>query len=339
MAPNVSVTDGNSTRTSPQDWSASYSYFLSRATAQAAATLGLYQQALLKVSEGKLEPTAFQNEFPRFAQQHGAEYANKLSNLGARFLSRLVEISAAHSRLSFESPAAGAVESEITPPRFEPDYPARWFEQFAEYAGKLYNRAVRTYRSQLDAVASGEMTPAQVQQRAVDDLSHKLPPLLQEMTALYFDLLNGLNEIRADYERDYFRGVLALADQPEREPPVLLNVTAPRGETGFVSLSIANTTDKRRAIRFAHTDARRIDGAEPAFKPEIGITPENLELDPGEEQRIQLSIVLNENDYDEGAPYTCTLYISGGDALRVEVDLRIVATALAHSANNSHNAG
>lgn len=339
MAPNASVTDGSSTRTSPQDWSTTYSHFLSSATAQAAATLGLCQQALLKVSEGKLEPTAFQSEFPRFVQEHGAGYANKLSNLASRFLSRLVEISAAYSRQSLEFPAAGAVEAEITPPRFEPENPARWFEQFAEYAGKLNNRAVKTYRSQLDAVASGEMTPAQVQQRAVDDLSHKLPLLLQEMTGLYFDLLNGLNEIRAGYERDYFLGVLALADRPEREPPVLLNVTAPRGETAFASLSIANTTDQKQAIRFVHTDARRIDGAEPAFKPEIGITPENLELDPGEEQRIQLSIVLNENDYDEGAPYTCTLYISGGDALRVEVDLRIVATALAHSANNSHNAG
>jgi len=338
VAPNASVTDGSSTRTSPQDWSNSYSHFLSRATAQAAATLGLYQQALVKVSEGKLEPTAFQTEFPRFAQEHGAEYANKLSNLGARFLSRLVEISAAHSRHSVASPVADAVGPEITPPRFEPDNPAAWFEQFAEYAGKLNNRAVKAYRSQLDAVASGEMTPAQVQQRTVDDLSHKLPLLLQETTGLYFDLLDGLNEIRADYEREYFRGVLARADRPGSQPPVLLNVTAPRGETAFASLSIANTTDQKQEIRFVHTDARRIDGAGPAFKPQIGITPENLELDPGEEQKIQLSILLNENDYDEGAPYTCTLYVNGGDTLRVEVDLRIVAMAHAPSANNTRPA-
>jgi len=73
---------------------------LSRAAAQAAATLNLYQQALLLVSQGKLEPTAFQNELPAFLQSHGAEYSNGLSNVGAKFLSRLVEINAAHSRQS-----------------------------------------------------------------------------------------------------------------------------------------------------------------------------------------------------------------------------------------------
>lgn len=336
MATNATVTEETPTGSSSPDWSTSYSQFLSRATAQAAATLGLYQQALTRVSEGKLEPTAFQNEFPRFVQSHGAKYSNRLSEMGSRFLRRLVELSAAYSRQGAGSEFS---EPDLLPPRFESENAARWFEQFAEYAGKLNNRAMRAYRSQLDEVASGERTPAEVQHKAVEDLSHKFPQMLQEMTGLYFDLLNGMNEIRAEYEKEYFLSLLALANQPDREPAVILHLTGPRGETAIASLSVANTTGEKSAIRFSFTDARRVDGVGPAFSPEIAINPAVPELSPGEEQTIRLSVRLDAERFDVGATYASTLYINGGDALRVEVHLRILAKEPTHPVTGMHVEG
>jgi hypothetical protein len=295
---------------------------LSRAAAQAAATLNLYQQALLLVSQGKLEPTAFQNELPAFVQSHGAEYSNGLSNVGAKFLSRLVEINAAHSR------QASAGEEESTPPeppQFDAAHPERWFERFAEYAGKLNNRALKAYRSQLEEVAAGEKSPAEVQQRTLNDFTKAMPGLMQQITQVYFDLLNDLNDVRSTYEQQYFSRVLALARKAERGSAVSLRLSGPLGETAFVSLSVANTTGEKVSVHFKHTDARRMDGVGPAFTPELAVTPGLLELAPESEETILLSVRLVPEQFDEGHPYACILYIDGGMALRVEVHLQIVA--------------
>jgi hypothetical protein len=306
---------------------------LSRASGQAAATLELYQQALIRVAEGKLEPTVFQTHFPKFIQANGTQYTNRLSELGSRFLGRLVDLSSSYSRQGVESVAPSFGEPELVPPRFETDSPLLWFEQLAEYAGKLNNRALKAYREQLDQVAAGEKTPAQVQQGTVDYLSNRFPQLLQQMTGLYFDLLNGLNEVRASYERDYFQSVLSLANKPERIPPVVVDLTAPRGEVASASLLVANTAAEKCNVVFRFTDARRVDGSGPAFAPDLEIAPPVVELAPGREQKFRLSLRLDPAHFQEGVVYSSTLFISGGDAFRVEVNLRIVATSATHVVN------
>ena len=333
MVTHATVSEDRSQGTSSADWSSTYSNFLSRASAQAAATLELYQQALIRVAEGKLEPTVFQTHFPKFIQSNGNLYTNRLCEVGSRFLSRLVDLSSSYSPHGVESVAHGFSEPELVPPRFESDNPMRWFEQLAEYAGKLNNRALKTYREQLDQVAAGEKTPAQVQQNTVDYLSNRFPQLLQQMTALYFDLLNGLNDVRASYEKDYFQSVLALADKPGRIPPVVVDLAAPRGEVASASLSVANTASENCTVVFRFTDARRVDGSGPAFAPDLEITPPLFELAPGQEQKFRLSLRLDPARFQEGAVYSNTLFISGGEALRVEVNLRIVATAPTHVVN------
>ena len=333
VATQATVGEDHSQGTSSADWSSTYSNFLSRASGQAAATLELYQQALIRVSEGKLEPTVFQMHFPKFIQANGIQYTNRLSELGSRFLSRLVDLSSSFSRQGVDSVAPNFGEPELVPPRFEADSPLIWFEQLAEYAGRLNNRALKAYREQLDQVAAGEKTPAQVQQNTVDNLSKRFPQLLQQVTELYFDLLNGLNDVRATYERDYFQSVLALANKPERIPPVVVNLTAPRGEVAFASLSVANTSAEKCNVLFRFTNARRVDGAGPAFTPELEITPPVVELAPGQEQKFRLSLRLDPTHFQEGVIYNSTLFISGGDALRVELNLRIVATAATYVVN------
>ena len=331
MATSATISNDTSSRSSSADWSASYSHFLSSTAAQAAATLNLYQQALLLVSQGKLEPTAFQTELSGFIQRHAGEYTNRFSEVGARFLGRLVELSAAYSRRS-------AIQQEETsapdPPHFDPANPARWFEQYAEYAGKLNSRALKAYRTQLEEVAAGEKSPAQVQQQTINEAGQVMPEILQQMTRLYFDLLNDLNETRSQYEQEYFSRVLALASKPEREAPVALQMSAPLGETAFVSLSVANTTNGKVSVHFRHTDARRTDGVGPAFVPDLAVTPDVLELDAGAEQKILVSVRLQPPHFEQDHPYACVFYIDGGEALRVEVHLQILATSPTHPVNH-----
>jgi hypothetical protein len=305
------------------DWAASYSQHLARSTALSARTLKLYQEALECVSQGKLAPTVFQDHFTGFAQAHGAEYTRKLTELGARFLGGLVQIGTAYSSQSDST--ASAPEAEIPPPRFDAANPMGWFQQVAEYAGQLNARALKAYREQLDRVAAGQTTPSEVQQASSDYLKSQLPRYLQRAGELYFDLLNGLSEIRAKYEEEYFRGVLASANGQDAAPPVVLRLTAPLGEVASASLSITNTTGERTVVRHTVTDVRRADGQGPALIPKLTVTPEELVLGPGQEGSLLISLRCDAAEYDADAPYIGTLRVVGNGDLRVEVQLRITA--------------
>jgi hypothetical protein len=298
--------------TGPADWPLAYSQYLARSAAQTGQTLKLYNEVLEHVSRGRLSATVFHDYFPRFAHTRGAGYATKIGELGARFLNELLQ--------------GTATEAELTPPRFDSSDPMKWSEQLAEYAGKLNARALAAYRAQLDQVAANEIRPEVVQQTTADYLSRNLPGYLQRAARLYFELLNGLNDIRAACEEDYFRGLLASASPQEKDPPILLNLKAPIGETVSASISIANTTESRAMVRCTATDVRRTDGVGPAFQPEIELAPEGLELGPGEEGSLRLSLQLDETKYDAEALYAGTVYITGPGESPVEVQLRITAT-------------
>jgi hypothetical protein len=275
---------------------------------------------------GQTDAHRFQDHFPRFAQAHAAEYSARLAEAGARFLGELVRLGASLGQQRAGSDGQ-APEPEAVPPRFDATNPVRWFEQLAEYAGQLSARALRMYRVQLDRVAAGETTPSEVQHNTSDYLARQMPQYLERLTHPYFDLLNGLNDVRARYEETYFRGVLGETRPEESEAPAALTLAGPSGETVSKSLAVTNTRTETTQIGWTLTDVRRTDGIGKAFVPAVTVFPETLELKPDEEGTLTLSLLLDPVQYDPGALYTGALYVTGGAGLQVEVELRILASA------------
>ena len=306
----------------PAESSKAYLEYLTRFTAQSARVLNLYQQVLESVSHGHLAPTVFQDHYLQFTQTHWPEYATKLAQLNASFLSELVRIGTIYLPEQTEF----AEEPDLRPPAFNAADAATWFQQLAEYAGQLNARALKTYRAQLDRVAAGEITPSEVQDTTSKYLSGRLPDYLQHVGQLYLDLVSGLNDLRTEYEEKYFLGMLATANREDESQLLVLNLSAPLGETTTASLEVENSTENQTTIRCSMTDVRRADGVGPAFVPKITITPETLDLAPGEEGKLRLSLQLDEADYDTGALYSGILFITGQAELPVEVLLRIIAT-------------
>jgi len=222
----------------------------------------------------------------------------------------------------------------MTPPRFDPSNPARWFEQVAEYAGQLNARAVRAYRSQLDRVAAGEATPSEVQQQTAEQMAHQLPTYMQRMTNMYFNLLNELNEVRAAYEEEYFHGVLGTARSDHSDPTVTLTLSGAAGTTALVSMAVTNTTARRARIGHQVSDIRRIDGVGPSFIPTITFAPEDLEIDPDEETTLTMSVMLDPQKYDRDRLYSGALLLTGGSDVPLRVELRILATSVASQHSN-----
>lgn len=308
------------TEDGPSDWSTSYSQFLARSAGHASRTLQLYQEVLSCVAQGRLPVTVFEEYYGSFVRANGPAYAERLTALGGEFLGSLTQLN--NSRMTTRD----EIDDEIPAPVFEPRNPARWFEQYADYAGRVNARAVRIYRRQLDRVAIGEITPAEVQQKAVDQMSHQLPEQMQRVGQLYFAVIDRLNEIRARYEEEYFLGILALARRHEQDAPITLSLSGPPGGLAFTSFSVTNSTSAKTPIHYVVTEIRRSDGVGAAFAPTIAITPEVLELDPGQEQTISVSLQLVSERYEADTPYTGFLYVTGDGDLRVEMRLRIVAT-------------
>ena len=280
--------------------------------------------ALERVSQGKLPPTIFQDHLPAFAGAHGQEFANRFAEIGSRFLSELVRLG---TRFSPHSSENGA-DHENVPPQFDPLNPGRWYEQVAEYAGRLNARAVKAYRTQLDQVAAGETTPSEVQQRTASQMAEQLPVYMQTMTRLYFDLLNSLNEVRSAYEETYFRGVLAKADASDEGSAIAVTLAGPSGSTAAAGLSVTNTTGHRAQIGHQVVDVRRVDGAGPSLVPAIVFAPEKLELDPDEEGALTISLQLDPERYDTDVLYKGPLYLTGGSNVPLEVELRILASGV-----------
>jgi hypothetical protein len=310
----------------PSDWSKSYSQFLARTAGHASRTLQLYQEVLACVAQGRLPATVFEEYYPSFIKANGSAYIERLTALGGEFLSSLTQLN------NSGSATRGEIDGEVTAPVFELGNPARWFEQYAEYAGQLNARAVKAYRRQLDRVAMGEITPEQVQQRVVDQMSHQLPEQMQRVGQLYFATIDRLNEIRARYEEEYFLGILALVQRQEQDFLITLALSGPLGGLAFASFGVTNSTSAKTPIHYVVTEIRRLDGVGAAFAPAIAITPEVLELAPGEEQTISVSLQIVPERYELDTPYTGFLYVTGDGDLRVEMRLRIVATQVAETA-------
>jgi len=201
--------------------------------------------------------------------------------------------------------------------------------------GRLNARDVKAYRTQLDRVATGEATPSEVQQDAAEQMSRHLPGFIQLMTHAYFELLNGLNDVRSAYEEKYLQDLLGMAKEQASEAAVALTLTGPSGTTATATLSVTNTTGQPARIVQEIFDVRRIDGAGPSLVPVVVFAPETLELGPNEEGTLSLSLQLDPARYDAGALYAGKLHLLGSSEVPLEVELRILATNGAPPSANS----
>jgi hypothetical protein len=211
----------------------------------------------------------------------------------------------------------------------------QWFQRLTEYAGQLNARAMKVYQTHLSRVASGETTPEQLQRTMSEYLERRLPEHLRQAGQLYFQLLSDLNEVRATYEEDYLRGVLASIRRPGDTDAFALRLVAPLGSAAAASLSLTNTREERAQIRTRVTEVRRADGIGPAFAAKAAIVPEQVELAPGEEVNLRVSVLLDTADYDSGILYVGELQVTGHGEPRLDVPLRIMATAAESSPDPS----
>ena len=303
------------------EWLTAYTDYLRRAAEQSATTLELYQQVTDSIVKGELAPTATQDMLGAFVQTRGTAYSDELAQLNVRFFSEMVRLGTSYGHelghaLVEDAPVPPA------PPPFDASDPAGWFQQVGDYSRELTATVAATYQALVERAAAGELTPSQIQEAAAAYLGRRLPEYLSELGRLYFELLNGLTELRVKSEQEFLSGVIGRADGQ----PFELALTGPLGGSATASLSITNARDERARIRCDVGDVRRADGVGPAFAPDVTIEPEGLELAPEEEGQLVVTLRLGQESYEPGILYVGTLRIAGHGEPRLEIPLRITAS-------------
>lgn len=307
------------------EWLKAYTDYLRRTAEQSANTFDLYQQVTDSVARGDLAPTATQDMLSAFVQARGTEYSDELAQLNMRFFSEMVRIGTAYAH---ELGHALVPEAPVPPmaPPFDVSDPAGWFQRVTDYSQQLSASIAAAYQAVVDRAAAGDLPASQIQEATSAYLQRRLPEYLSELGKLYFDLLNGLTELRVKSEQEFLSGVLERANGAGAAEAFELTLVGPLGGTATASLSITNGRDQRARIRCDLTDVRRADGVGPAFAPDVTIEPEGLELAPDEEGHLVVTLRLDEQNYEPDVLYVGTLQIAGHGEPRLEVPLRITAT-------------
>src|SRR4051794_39171186 len=291
-----------------------------------------YDEVMARVSRGELTPTILQDLMPSFVEARGASYAAELAELSMKFFSGLVELGTTYSSGLVEAVTPGVAVDGATPqmPPLDPADWSGWFQQLTDYAGQHGATAVGAYQALLDQVAAGEVPPTQLQQASTRYIEEQLPEQLRLLVRLCFELLNGLNDIRTRYSEEYLDGVLATTAGPEADPaPFALDLVAPLGEMASASITVSNTRDEPSVIACSVSDVRRSDGVGPAFRPDLALAPQKVELAAGEEVALTISILLRPPEFEPGPMYVGAARVSGRDDVVMEVPLRIRATPAA----------
>lgn len=326
------TSDGRSGST---EWPTLYSQYLMRVANQSAKTLDLYQEVIDCIARGELPATVLQDIQPSFLQARGAAFSSQFAEITMLFFAGVLQISATYMDALSDLVAPGVTEASPQPPPLNVADPVQWFQQINEYATQLNARAVRGYQSLLERVASGDIAPAEIQGISARYAEQHFPTHLHQLSVSYFELLNALQDLQTSYQEEFLLGVLEAVNQPEQEAPFLLTLSAPLGETASATLSLTNTTDEPATVRCTASDIRRADGVGPAFSPQITFIPDNLNIQPGDEASLTLSLLLDSDSFHPNLLYVGTLSITGHGELRFEVPLRVTATLVQEKSNSN----
>ena len=296
------------TASTPVEWAVECVQLLVRAAARSERSFALSQEVLDRVSRGCLPPAAPGDALAEPGRTRGVAYAGELALLNARFLAGLAQAAAGDSD---GRPRLAA----------EPEAPAAWFQQIADEAMTRMSEALTAYVSHVGRAAAGETSAAS---------PHPQPwPDIGRVARSTFDLLNDLTDLRARYQEEYLRSVLAAGDGWESVTPFVVELAAAAGDVATASVALQNTNEDRIVVRGMVPYVRRADGVGPAFAPRLGVEPDGFALEPGGEAMMRLSLTLDAAAYEPDALYVGTLQVTREPGSRLDVPLRIVATSRA----------
>ncbi len=203
---------------------------------------------------------------------------------------------------------------------------AKAAELIAQFLGGLATSVASLPADLLARFAAGEMKPNELRQTMAAFYNRGVAEQLGHVARLWFELLGGLEGLSADFAEEYLQAVLASA-QPRGFDSGVLDLAAPLGQITSTVMYLESSRQERSVIRCAVSEVRRADGVGSVFMPDVTVTPAELLLDRDAEAAVRLSLRLDEMVYEADVPYIGALHILRDGDSRLDVPLRITASA------------
>jgi len=299
----------------------------------ATRSLRRYQELLERVARHELMPDDIQRQFQAYLQDQATASTRELIELSVGLLAGLLYAEAKYREALLD----GLLPPEVPLP--PPPAPAgadvmEWFQALSTYATQQSGRAISRHQLLVDAVAKGEIPPAQMQEQGRRFLETHAPDLLNEVMQLGLGFVGQLQQTSATLTDGLYDRVLGKEAQASAvpDPPVYLDLTGPAGSIAEASLVVENTRAEAAAVvcRVSEFTARAFGRR---FRAPIEISPAQVTLEPGEQREIALRLPLDASMFAPGADYVATLQINGAGEhdLLVHLLVRSAASPAEHA--------
>jgi hypothetical protein len=309
-------------------WYARYGEYIQRSIARAARAQELNREVIRRVAAGQLAPSTLDSHLGTFAAIHALAYSEQVASTTVTFLAGLIRAGSAYAHDLVRIVVPGAVPPPgPSQPEFGPGQSADWFRDLTLYAAAENVRVTAMLRMVLERVEAGELAPAQVQQASSEFQAERLLHSTGHLVELYLDLLTGLEEAHAAYSEQYLRSLMDTGPGVSARPVSTADIEAVLGQPTSVRFAVTNTDPEPVAVECTLSEIRRADGVGPAFDPVAETIPRRIELRPGAEAAVELTIYADAGQFQPRTLYDGVFRVASATRTLLELPLSIRAVA------------
>jgi len=304
--------------TNPADWGLRFQELAADAGRMYARVLRRYDELLDRVARGEIPPEAVQKQFRDYLQEQAAASTRDLVEVSVGLLAGLLHAEAKYREALLDGllPSDGPLPPPPSPSSFDI---TNWFQTLAAYATEQSARGMKRHQMLVERIASGAISPAQVQEQGRHYLEEHAPEFTNEVMDLGLSFVGRLQRSSTTFAEGLYDRVLGPENEsaPEPEPPLCVDLRGPSGSVASAVIVIEKTRLEPADVVCRASDfAPRAGGA--PFRAALEVSPSRFTLAPREQQDVTVRLPLDPALFAPGEDYVAVLRMTGaGESDRI----------------------
>lgn len=307
--------------TQAADWSRRFQELAADAGRMYARNLRRYDELLRRVADGDLKPEEIQIQFGEYLQEHAATSTRELVELSVGLLAGLLHVEAKYREAMLDGllPPDGPVPPPPAPSSIDL---TNWFQTLAKYAAEQSARGVARHQQLVERVASGEITPAQMQEQSRRYLESHAAEFVGEVMDLGLTFVGRLQQSSTNLSDGLYDRVLGSegGESSPPEPPLVLDLRGASGSVVTREIVVENTRAEAADVACRVSEFTQRAGG-PSFATGAAVVPSRFTLAAGQSRDVTLSLPLERDSFAPGVDYFAILRISGAGEREMVVQL------------------
>jgi len=320
------------------DWATSFESLSSKASSGYGRLLKKWQELLGKIGRGELTAHALNERIPQLLQEEGAELYRGLTSLSFELFRSISELQGSYTDEFVRGllgdgvlAGQGSVSSPPLPPSesADPEEWTRWYQAVNGYLAEQSQSALARYQVLLEKVATGRLTPANIQEYSRKFMNERALLLSRDAAELQMRFYEGLIQLNQNFAENLFGRLTPNGSAPPdgAVESISLDMVGPAGATVSASLVVENSATRPSDVTCRVSEFKRADGAGQSFRPPLELEPGNFRLAAGETRNLVLRLQLIPEMFEPETNYNASLVINQAEQ-SIVVFLRARAVAV-----------